>query len=101
MTDPTPAGTNFVPNSVTVNGVSLPGVNPSSGVNVGTVTPGQIITLIYQVTVTTLPPDGIITNTATVTYTFQPNPSEPLLPLQILLQLLKYPLLHLHLTQIN
>ena len=89
ITDPTPSGTTFIPNSVTINGVTQPGTNPNNGVNVGTVTPGQIVTLTYQVTVTELPPDGIIKNTATVTYTFQPNPSEPLLLLQILLQLLK------------
>ncbi|MED2183241.1 hypothetical protein [Bacillus wiedmannii] len=77
ITDPTPSGTTFIPNSVTINGVSSPGANPNSGVNVGTVTPGQIVTLTYQVTVSALPPDGIIKNTATVTYTFQPNPSEP------------------------
>ncbi|AJG58306.1 NPCBM-associated, NEW3 domain of alpha-galactosidase [Bacillus cereus] len=77
IADPTPAGTTFIPNSVTINGVSSPGANPNSGVNVGTVTPGQIVTLTYQVTVTALPPDGIIKNTATVTYTFQPNPGEP------------------------
>ncbi|XBB51787.1 hypothetical protein WMZ06_17865, partial [Bacillus sp. SW7] len=77
ITDPTPAGTTFIPNSATINGVSSPGANPNSGVNVGTVTPGQIVTLTYQVTVTALPPDGIIKNTATVTYTFQPNPGEP------------------------
>ncbi|GAB6417808.1 DUF11 domain-containing protein [Bacillus cereus] len=77
IADPTPAGTTFIPNSVTINGVASPGANPNSGVNVGIVTPGQIVTLTYQVTVTALPPDGIIKNTATVTYTFQPNPSEP------------------------
>ncbi len=77
ITDPTPSGTTFIPNSVTINGVSSTGANPNSGVNVGTVTPGQIVTLTYQVTVSALPPDGIIKNTATVTYTFQPNPSEP------------------------
>ncbi|EEM46784.1 hypothetical protein bthur0005_33210 [Bacillus thuringiensis serovar pakistani str. T13001] len=77
ITDPTPTGTTFIPNSVTINGVSSLGANPNSGVNVGTVTPGQIVTLTYQVTVTALPPDGIIKNTATVTYTFQPNPGEP------------------------
>ncbi|MGR5909902.1 DUF7507 domain-containing protein [Bacillus pacificus] len=77
ITDPTPSGTTFIPNSVTINGVTQPGTNPNNGVNVGTVTPGQIVTLTYQVTVTELPPDGIIKNTATVTYTFQPNPSEP------------------------
>ncbi|MBJ8206636.1 hypothetical protein JDS91_36720, partial [Bacillus cereus] len=76
-TDPTPAGTTFIPNSVTINGVSSLEANPNSGVNVGTVTPGQIVTLTYQVTVTALPPDRIIKNTATVTYTFQPNPGEP------------------------
>ncbi len=60
ITDPTPSGTTFIPNSVTINGVTQPGTNPNNGVNVGTVTPGQIVTLTYQVTVTELPPDGII-----------------------------------------
>ncbi|URZ17985.1 DUF7507 domain-containing protein [Clostridium felsineum] len=49
--DYTPKNTTFIINSVTVNGVSKPGLNPSVGFDLGTMNPGQIITVIYKVTV--------------------------------------------------
>ncbi|MHA7966635.1 DUF7507 domain-containing protein [Paenibacillus sp. CAU 1782] len=55
LTDPIPAGTAFVPNSVTVGGASRPGISPASGVAVGTLPPGASATVTFQVTITSLP----------------------------------------------
>ena len=57
--------------------VCLHGENPELGISFGTVNVGETITVTYQVTVTSLPPDGTIRNQASFTYQYQPNPSEP------------------------
>ncbi|MGL6105484.1 DUF7507 domain-containing protein [Romboutsia sp.] len=49
--DPTPNNSMFVAGSVTVNGSPYPDYNPSAGFNLGTMTPGQIITVVYKVQV--------------------------------------------------
>lgn len=49
--DYTPNNSIFVLGSVTVNGVAHTGYNPSAGFNLGTMVPGQIITVVYQVQV--------------------------------------------------
>lgn len=72
-----PPGTTFVTNSVTVNNIPQPGVSPITGISVGTVNPGQTVTVTFQVQITAIPPNGKIENTASVTYISQPNPSEP------------------------
>ena len=77
VTDPTPNGTIFVPNSVTIDGITTPGAAPSLGIPLGTISVGEMKTITYQVVVTNLPPDGIIRNQASFTYQYQPNPSEP------------------------
>ena len=77
LTDPIPPGAAFITNSVTINGVPTPGENPELGISFGTVNVGETITVTYQVTVTSLPPDGTIRNQASFTYQYQPNPSEP------------------------
>ncbi|MCC2454580.1 DUF11 domain-containing protein [Bacillus cereus] len=77
LTDPNPAGTTFVPNSVTINGITAPGSNPANGILIGTLNPGQTVTVTYQATVTSLPPDGIIRNQATFNYQYQPDPTQP------------------------
>ena len=77
LTDPIPPGAAFITNSVTINGLPTPGENPELGISFGTVNVGETITVTYQVTVTSLPPDGTIRNQASFTYQYQPNPSEP------------------------
>ncbi|MBJ3791601.1 DUF11 domain-containing protein, partial [Bacillus sp. OA1] len=77
LTDPIPNGTTFITNSVTVDGVSSPGLNPELGIQLGTVAVGETKTITYQVLVTNFPPNGIIENQASFTYQYQPNPSEP------------------------
>ncbi|MEG0295193.1 MAG: hypothetical protein RR620_00660 [Clostridium sp.] len=52
--DQTPANSVYVLGSVTINGVSYPGYNPSAGFNLNTMVPGQIITVVYKVQVVQL-----------------------------------------------
>lgn len=52
--DYTPHNSIFVLGSVTVNGVAHTDYNPSAGFNLGTMVPGQIITVVYQVQVVDL-----------------------------------------------
>lgn len=52
--DYTPHNSIFVLGSVTVNGVAHTDYNPSAGFNLGTMAPGQIITVVYQVQVVDL-----------------------------------------------
>jgi uncharacterized repeat protein (TIGR01451 family) len=54
LTDPTltaasAAGMEFIPGSVTVNGVSLPDASPIDGFNIGTLAPNARSTVTYQV----------------------------------------------------
>ncbi len=49
--DPTPANSVFVPGTVTINGLAHIGYNPSAGFTLDTMTPGQIVTVVYQVQV--------------------------------------------------
>ena len=66
--DTIPTGSSFVANSVTVNGVSIPGsVAPPSGINIGTL-PIGVTTLTFQViSSATLVVNGTIKNNATAT----------------------------------
>ena len=41
LTDPIPNGTTFIPNSVTIDGVSQPNSNPENGISIGTLNPNQ------------------------------------------------------------
>lgn len=58
FSDLIPAGTTFVENSFTVNGSTIPGANPNSGVNIGTVSAGSSLTVTFQVIVTSTPPSN-------------------------------------------
>lgn len=70
LTDPIPAGTTFVPNSVIVNGSSLPGADPSAGINAGIVVPGVPVTVTFSVIITSLPPGQQLVNQSAANYTF-------------------------------
>ncbi|MBD8497571.1 DUF11 domain-containing protein [Paenibacillus arenosi] len=70
LTDTFASGSTFVPNSVTVNGVSRPGTDPSSGLAIGTITPGQTVPVTFQVSVDSIPqPSGTLLNQSTVLFT--------------------------------
>lgn len=77
VTDPIPAGTTFVPNSVTINSIAQPGINPSGGIQVGTIAAGSTSTVTFQVQVNSLPTSGVIRNVGNVTFTYQPDPTKP------------------------
>ena len=49
--DPTPANVVFQTGTVTVNGLSYPNYNPAAGFSLNTLTPGQIVTVVYKVKV--------------------------------------------------
>ncbi|MCK6073735.1 DUF11 domain-containing protein [Paenibacillus silvae] len=68
LTDTIPAGTEFVPNSVIVNGISAPGADPASGISLGVVSTTTIV--IFSVVITTLPASQSITNQASATYSY-------------------------------
>jgi uncharacterized repeat protein (TIGR01451 family) len=72
VTDNIPAGTSFVANSFKVNGVTVPGANPVTGVNIGTVAAGGTSTVTFDVLINSLPSPPQLVNTANSTYTFQP-----------------------------
>lgn len=65
-----PAGTLLIPDSIQLNGQSLLGTDPAVGVSLGSVEPGQSLTLTYQVTVSETPPSGYIVNQAAFAYSF-------------------------------
>ncbi|WP_029191295.1 DUF7507 domain-containing protein [Paenibacillus elgii] len=71
LTDPVPAGTSFVPNSVTVNGTAQPGASPVSGIALGTVAAGASVTVTFQFLLNSLPSPAFVTNTASGSYTYQ------------------------------
>lgn len=72
VTDNIPAGTSFVPNSFKVNGTTIPGANPVTGVNIGTVAAGGSSTVTFNVLINSLPSPPQLVNTGNSTYTFQP-----------------------------
>ena len=76
LTDPIPPGAAFITNSVTINGLPTRR-KPRARDFIWDGQCRETITVTYQVTVTSLPPDGTIRNQASFTYQYQPNPSEP------------------------
>ena len=86
LTDPIPNGTTFIPNSVTINGISQPNTNPSTGITVGTLDPTEAATITFQVQVISVPPNGLVENQGTVSFTHTVNPNEPPVTKQVLPQ---------------
>ncbi|HDX9643237.1 TPA: DUF11 domain-containing protein, partial [Bacillus mobilis] len=73
--DMIPQGTTFVENSVVVNGETLPGVNPVSGIPIGSITVGGNAIASFQVTVTSIPTPNELTNQAITTFNYIVNPN--------------------------
>ncbi|CAI6033641.1 DUF7507 domain-containing protein [Cohnella sp. JJ-181] len=69
FTDPFPAGTAFVPGSLTVDGVPRPAANPATGVSIATIAPGTTATVAFDVIVTSLPSSQTLVNQSTVSFT--------------------------------
>ncbi|GIP23952.1 DUF11 domain-containing protein [Paenibacillus sp. J22TS3] len=72
VTDPIPAGSTLLVNSVTLNGFPLPGADPASGIQAGLIAPGGAATITFQVVIPTMPTPPLLLDQATVNYTFQP-----------------------------
>ncbi|WP_140157539.1 DUF11 domain-containing protein, partial [Bacillus sp. JEM-1] len=75
FSDIIPGGTTFVENSFAVNGNTIPGANPNSGVNIGTVSAGSSLTVTFQFIVTSTPTSNPITNAATIQFAFIVDPA--------------------------
>lgn len=69
FTDALPAGTAFVPGSVLVDGVARPAASPATGVTIGSIAPGASVTVAFNVTVTALPPSGLLNNQSSASFT--------------------------------
>ncbi|WP_147301661.1 DUF11 domain-containing protein, partial [Virgibacillus dokdonensis] len=61
-----PTGTNFIPNSVMVDGVLRPGENPNAGIVLGDLDVGESTIITFRVM--TVDGERFIPNTAEVTY---------------------------------
>ncbi|PHD45525.1 cell surface protein [Bacillus toyonensis] len=72
-----PEGALFVPNSVTLNGISLPDASPTLGIPVGIIAPGDSATITFQFLASSIPPQGAIINQALTNYTYIVDPSQP------------------------
>lgn len=77
FTDVLPSGLTFVPNTLTVNGVLQPNANPNTGVLLATLPPNEIYSIVFQVTVNSIPPSNPAPNTASTTYEFTVDPGNP------------------------
>lgn len=70
VTDPIPAGSTFVPNSVTVNGTPVPGANIAAGVSAGTIPIGGSAVVTFQVLVQSVPSPPQLSNQGSAVGTF-------------------------------
>lgn len=86
LTDSIPNGTSFIPNSVIVNGVNLPGANPQNGINLQSLASNQSIDLEFKVLVDTIPQINPIPNTAYLNFSYLVNPNDPSNPINEQLQ---------------
>ncbi|MCU5075891.1 cell surface protein, partial [Bacillus paranthracis] len=77
FTDTLPSGLTFVPNTLTVDGVLQPNANPNTGVLLATLPPNEIYSIVFQVTVNSIPPINPAPNTAATTYEFIVDPVNP------------------------
>ncbi|MED4447153.1 cell surface protein [Bacillus cereus] len=79
LTDLVPEGTTFIPNSVTINSVSVPDADPHVGIPLNSITPSEIVTVTFQVIVQSIPSVNPISNTARIDYTFIADPTAPII----------------------
>ena len=80
FTDVLPSGLTFVPNTLTVDGVLQPNANPNTGVLLAALPPNEIYSIVFQVTVSSIPPINPAPNTASTTYEFTVDPVNPPVP---------------------
>ncbi|MGG1330206.1 DUF11 domain-containing protein, partial [Bacillus tropicus] len=76
-TDSIPAGTTFVPDSVTINGVLQPDTNPENGISIGTIPSNSSKTILFQVQTNNPPTETEIVNQSSATYQYVSIPTAP------------------------
>ncbi|MEG7842413.1 DUF11 domain-containing protein [Bacillus mobilis] len=79
LTDLVPEGTAFIPNSVTIDTISVPGADPSVGISLNSIAPSEIVNVTFQVIVQSIPNVNPISNTARIDYTFIADPTAPII----------------------
>lgn len=70
--DTVPAGLSFVPGSVVVNGVTVPGVNPNVGFTLPDIPGGDTVTVEFTAAVDEVPTPNPALNSANITYSYTP-----------------------------
>ena len=75
--DAYPLGLNFVEGSVTINGEEKPSYNPYNSFSLGNLKPGEAVEVKFSCKVTSLPSPSLISNYASLTYTYRINPDGP------------------------
>lgn len=78
VTDIIPANTNFIENSVIVNGNTRPNENPLSGIPIDNILPNTTATVLFQVRVTSIPQTNPISNTSTIEYEYTVGDQPPI-----------------------
>ncbi|HHB3508947.1 TPA: hypothetical protein ACORDH_006142, partial [Bacillus cereus] len=79
LTDLVPEGTALIPNSVTINSISIPGADPNVGIPINSIAPSEIVTVTFQVIVQSIPSVNPISNIARIDYTFIADPTAPII----------------------
>ncbi|MDD1368781.1 hypothetical protein PTB13_12340, partial [Bacillus sp. MHSD17] len=76
LTDGLGAGASFIQNSVTINNVPQPGLDPSLGIHLADISPGDTVFITFQAQILAIPPSGTLTNNALVNYEYTVNPNQ-------------------------
>ncbi|WP_042169510.1 DUF7507 domain-containing protein [Paenibacillus gorillae] len=79
LLDSLPADTEFVPGSVTVNGLSVPDADLAGGVALGSLAPNSSVTVTFEAIVTDVPEEEQLINDATVVFQYQSVTGGPIL----------------------
>nr|WP_202113169.1 DUF11 domain-containing protein [Paenibacillus sp. MMS18-CY102] len=66
---PAPAGSSFIPGTVIVNSVPVPGANPGGGIPLGSLAPGSSVTVTFNNAVNAVPDPAVLANIGTATFT--------------------------------
>lgn len=65
----------FIPNTVAINGLIQKGLDPNLGFSLGTISPENTINVTFQVKVNGIPTQNIINNNSALTYSYKPDPN--------------------------
>ena len=76
LTDGLGAGASFIQNSVTINNAPQPGLDPSLGIHLADISPGDTVFITFQAQILAIPPSGTLTNNALVNYEYTVNPNQ-------------------------